>query len=153
MMQAGVNHSFGPIKGANLLGKDYVWKDQQARSLSQVSPRWVTDLPLALLDTDFSLEYNPSTHGLCVVAAGSPSYLSSSNSPFQKQCLQCHEKINKPLYLVFATELMLSAVTLTFIFIHPSSIVLFLIRNLSNRSVHLRATRKSYFHSSLTAFP
>lgn len=40
------------------------------------------------------------------------------------------------------------------IFIHSTSIVLFLIRNLSNRRVHLRTTRKnSSFHNSLPAFP
>lgn len=68
-------------------------------------------------------------------------------SVFQKGRLQCNEMINKLSYLAFATELVLSAVTLTFgwssRFHTLHFIVLFLIRNLSNRSVHLSMTRNN----------
>lgn len=111
-------HKTDPIKEAEsnsqTKGAD-VWKAQWIPSLSLSPPRQTTTTTPVFLDTGFPAT---QTHLLMCFTQhllAKPVWLKApSASVFQKGRLQRNEKINKLSYLAFATELVLSAVTLTF---------------------------------------
>lgn len=140
--------------GKSLPDKDTCsWRDEQT-PLSLTPPGWATAISPALLDTHISLEHKPNQPILCFVGQlQEPVWLEVCVSegtvtmqPEDKQALTscfCYwtPVISSDWHLVGALVLA-----------HSSAIVHFLIRNLSNRSVHLRVTEKPPSFS-LTAFP